>query len=180
MKKYDTASVGYNTRPPSPHSDANPMPCLSNTHDTRAPGSCSLSVDSTLTRKPRLHLKRIRVPHRQFDPRPAVKILDRYNLSAFFVTPPLPAPSGVVASTRLCCLSRVPPAVCPSLLESTTTVWTSFLQSLSTYVHTPTPHSILRFSPLHKHQIYIRPIFHFLIVHRVQHSHCSSIIVECC
>ena len=87
----------------------------------------------------------------------------RYNVSAFFVTPPLPALSGVVASARFCCLSRVPPAVCPSLLESTTTVCTSFLQSLSTYVHTPTPHSILRFSPLHKHQIYIRPIFHFLI-----------------
>ena len=64
-----------------------------------------------------------------------------------FVTPALPAPSGVVASARLCCLSRVPPAVCPSLLESTTTVCTSFLQSLSTYVHTPTPHSILRFKP---------------------------------
>ena len=41
-----------------------------------------------------------------------------------------------------CCLSRVPPAVCPSLLESATTVCTSFLQSLSTYVHTPTPHCI--------------------------------------
>ena len=71
----------------------------------------------------------------------------RYNLSAF-VTPPVPAPSGVVASARLCCLSRVPPAVCPSLLESTTTVCTSFLQSLSTYVHTPKAHSILRFVPL--------------------------------
>ena len=71
----------------------------------------------------------------------------RYNVSAFFVTPPLPALSGVVASARFCCLSRVPPAVCPSLLESTTTVCTSFLQSLSTYVHTPTPHSILRFRP---------------------------------
>ena len=111
----------------------------------------------------------------------------RYNLSAFFVTPALPAPSGVVASARLCCLSRVPPAVCPSLesattvvryacpsssfrcshkrpslylcclsrvppavcpslLESTTTVWTSFLQSLSTYVHTPTPHSCLLYT----------------------------------
>ena len=46
----------------------------------------------------------------------------RYNLSAFFVTPPLPAPPGVVASTRLCCLSRVPPAVCPSLLSTTTAV----------------------------------------------------------
>ena len=44
-------------------------------------------------------------------------------------------------------LSRVPPAVCPSLLESATTVCTSFLQSLSTYVHTPTPHSILGFRP---------------------------------
>ena len=71
----------------------------------------------------------------------------RYNLSAFFVTPPLPAPSGVFASALLCCLSRVPPAVCPSLLENTTTVCTSFMQSLSTYVHTPTPHSILRFRP---------------------------------
>ena len=64
-----------------------------------------------------------------------------------FVTPPLPAPPGVVASARLCCLSRVPPAVCSSLLESTTTVCTTFLLSLSTYVHTPTPHSILRFRP---------------------------------
>ena len=36
-------------------------------------------------------------------------------------TPALPAPSGVVASARLCCLSRVPPAVCPTLLESATT-----------------------------------------------------------
>ena len=45
------------------------------------------------------------------------------------------------------CLSRVPPAVCPSLLESATAVCTSFLQSLFTYVHTPTPHSILRFRP---------------------------------
>ena len=45
----------------------------------------------------------------------------RYNFSAFFVTPTLPAPSGVtVASARLCCLSRVPPAVCPLLLESGT------------------------------------------------------------
>ena len=41
----------------------------------------------------------------------------------------------------------MPPAVCPSLLESTTTVYTSFLQSLSTCVHTPTPHSIFRFRP---------------------------------
>ena len=64
-----------------------------------------------------------------------------------FVTPTLPAPSGVVASARLCCLSRVPPAVCPSLLESATTVCNSFLQSLSTYVRTPTPHSISRFRP---------------------------------
>ena len=69
------------------------------------------------------------------------------QLIRLFVTPPLPAPSGVVASARLCCLSRVPPAVYPSLLESTTTVCTSSLQSLSTYVHTPTPHSILRFRP---------------------------------
>ena len=51
-----------------------------------------------------------------------VYFLIRYNLSAFFVTPPLPAPPGVVASTRLCCLSRVPPAVCPSLLSTTTAV----------------------------------------------------------
>ena len=71
----------------------------------------------------------------------------RYKFSAFFVTPTLPAPCGVVASARLCCLSRVPPAVCPSLLKSATTVCTSFLQSLSTSVHTPTPHSILRFRP---------------------------------
>ena len=63
-------------------------------------------------------------------------------------TPALPAPSGVVASARLCCLSRVPPAVCPTLLESATTaVCTSFLQSLSAYVHTPTPHFIIRFRP---------------------------------
>ena len=55
--------------------------------------------------------------------------------------------SGVVASARLCCLSRVPPAVCPSLLESATTVCASFKQSISTYVHTPTPHSMLRFRP---------------------------------
>ena len=56
--------------------------------------------------------------------------------------------SSIVASARLCCLSRVPPAVCPSLLESATTaVCTCFLQSLSTYVCTPTPHSILRFRP---------------------------------
>ena len=72
----------------------------------------------------------------------------RYNFFAFLVTPTLPAPSGVVASARLCCLSRVPPAVCPSMLESATTaVCNSFLQSLSTYVRTPTPHSILRFRP---------------------------------
>ena len=44
---------------------------------------------------------------------------------AFFVTPTLAA------------RSRVPPAVCPSLLENATTdsVCTSFLQSLSAYVH---------------------------------------------
>ena len=34
---------------------------------------------------------------------------------------------------QVSCLSRVPPAVCPSLLESATTVCNSFLQSLSTY-----------------------------------------------
>ena len=50
---------------------------------------------------------------------------------------------SLVASACLCCLSRVPPAVCPALLP----VCTSFLRSLSTYVHTPTPHSILRFRP---------------------------------
>ena len=61
-------------------------------------------------------------------------------------TPALPAPSGVVASARLCCLSRVPPAVCPFAV-GLLTVCTSFLQYLSTYVHTPTPHSILRFRP---------------------------------
>ena len=73
---------------------------------------------------------------------------ERKEFFAFFVTPTLPAPCGVVASARLCCLSRVPPAVCPSLLESAATaVCTSFLRSLSTYVHTPTPHSILRFRP---------------------------------
>ena len=73
----------------------------------------------------------------------------RYNVSSFFVTPTLPAPCGVtvVASARLCCLSRVPPAVCPSLLGSASTVCNSFLQSLSTYVRTPTPHFILRFRP---------------------------------
>ena len=74
------------------------------------------------------------------------RVYIRYK-SAFFVTPTLPAPCGVVASALLCCLSLVPPAVCPSLLESATTVCASFLQSLSTYVHTPTPHSILRFRP---------------------------------
>ena len=59
----------------------------------------------------------------------------RYIFSAFFVTSTLPAPSGVVASAHLCCLSRVPPAVCPSLLESATTaVCTTFLRSLSTYL----------------------------------------------
>ena len=56
----------------------------------------------------------------------AISQVWRYNLSAFFVTPPLPAPSGVVASARLCCLSRVPPAVCPSLLESATTAAVSY------------------------------------------------------
>ena len=76
---------------------------------------------------------------------------DVRRFSAFFVAPTLRAPCGVLASARLCCLSRVPPAVCPSLLESaTTTVCTSFLQSLSTYVHTPTPHSVLRFRPAPK------------------------------
>ena len=90
----------------------------------------------------------------------AISQVWRYNLSAFFVTPPLPAPSGVVASARLCCLSRVPPAVCPSLLESTTTVCTSFLQSFPrTYIR----RRLIPYydsGPLHKHQIYIRPIFH--------------------
>ena len=95
--------------------------------------------------------------------------------SAIFVTPTLPAPSGapntppfslrlrtlpapcgVVASARLCCLSHVPPAVCPSVLESATTVCTSFLQSLSTYVHTRRRHIPYYDSgPPHKHQIYI-------------------------
>ena len=45
----------------------------------------------------------------------------------------------------------------------------SFLQSLSAYVHTAIPHTYIRRSlipyydsgPLHKHQIYVRPIFHF-------------------
>ena len=70
----------------------------------------------------------------------------RYKFSAFFVTPTLPA------------LSRVPPAVCPSLLESVTTdsVCTSFLQSLSAYVHTAIPHMyILPFCNLFPHT-YIR------------------------
>ena len=63
----------------------------------------------------------------------------------FFVTPTLPA------------LSRVPPAVCPSMLESATTdsVCTSFLQSLSAYVHTEIPHTILPFCNLFPHT-YIR------------------------
>ena len=46
-------------------------------------------------------------------------LLIRYN---FFRLVRYAYPSGVVASARLCCLSRVPPAVCPSLLESVTTV----------------------------------------------------------
>ena len=33
---------------------------------------------------------------------------------------------SLVASARLCCLSRVPPAVCPSLLESATTAVCTF------------------------------------------------------
>ena len=77
-------------------------------------------------------------------PPPQKKI--RYKFSAFFVTPTLPA------------LSRVPPAVCPSLLESVTTdsVCTSFLQSLSAYVHTAIPHMyILPFCNLFPHT-YIR------------------------
>ena len=84
----------------------------------------------------------------------------RYDFSAFFVTPTLPAPSGVVASARLCCLSRVPPAVCPSLLGSATTVCASFLQSLSTNVHTPMPHSILRFRPAPQ-----TPDLHLSLIH---------------
>ena len=51
-----------------------------------------------------------------------------------------------------------------------TYVHTSFLQSLSAYVHTAIPHTYIRRSlipyydsgPLHKHQIYVRPIFHFV------------------
>ena len=65
---------------------------------------------------------------------------------AFFVTPTLAA------------RSRVPPAVCPSLLENATTdsVCTSFLQSLSAYVHTEIPHTyILPFCNLFPHT-YIR------------------------
>ena len=67
---------------------------------------------------------------------------------------------SLVASARLCCLSRVPPAVCPSLLESATTVCTFFLQSLlRTYIR----RRLIPYydsGPLHKHQIYVRPIFH--------------------
>ena len=60
----------------------------------------------------------------------------RYNLSAFFVTPALPAPSGVVASARLCC-PRVPPAVCSSLLESATVYYcVYFLSAISFHVRT--------------------------------------------
>ena len=78
---------------------------------------------------------------------PSLLYTDTMHYQSLFVTPTLPAPCGVVASARLCCLSRVPLAVCPSLLESATTVCTSLLRSLSTYVHAPTPHSILRFRP---------------------------------
>ena len=67
---------------------------------------------------------------------------------------------SLVASARLCCLSRVPPAVCPSLLESATTVCTFFLQSLlRTYIR----RRLIPYydsGPLHKHQIFVRPIFH--------------------
>ena len=69
----------------------------------------------------------------------------RYKFSAFFVTPTLPA------------LSRVPPAVCPSLLESATTdsVCTSFLQSLSAYVHTEIPHTYVHTSFLQSLSTYV-------------------------
>ena len=74
---------------------------------------------------------------------------------------------SLVASARLCCLSRVPPAVCPSLLESATTVCTFFLQSLlRTYIR----RRLIPYydsGPLHKHQIYIRPIFHDILLSRV-------------
>ena len=102
----------------------------------------------------------------------------RYNLSAFFVTPAVPAPAVVVASARLCCLSRVPPAVYPSLLGSTTTVCTSFLQSLSTYVHYIRRRLVPYYDsgPLHKHQIYIRPIFHSL----VHENHTEYLFIQTC
>ena len=56
----------------------------------------------------------------------------------------------------------MPPAVCPSLLESATTVCTSFLHLFPrTYIR----RRLIPYydsGPLHKHQIYVRPIFHFV------------------
>ena len=73
----------------------------------------------------------------------------RYNLSAFFVAPPLPAPSGVVASARLCCLSRVCASGRLSFAVGEHYYCVYFLSAISfhVHVHTPTPHSILRFRP---------------------------------
>ena len=54
----------------------------------------------------------------------------------------------VVASARLCCLSLACASGRLSFAVGERYYWcTSFLRSLSTYVHTPTPHSILRFRP---------------------------------
>ena len=92
-----------------------------------------------------------------------VPLVESGKFSAFFVTPTLPAPCGVVASSRLCCLSRVPPAVCPSLLESATTVCTSFLRSLSTYVRTYADasfHITIQARSTNTRVTYIRQIFH--------------------
>ena len=70
----------------------------------------------------------------------------------------------VVASARLCCLSRVPPAVCPSLLESATT---GVLPFCDLFPRTYIRRRLIPYydsGPLHKHQIYIRPIFHIRFV----------------
>ena len=84
----------------------------------------------------------------------------RYKFSAFFVTPTLAAPCGVVASARLCCLR-----VClrPSVLRCWRALLLCVLPLCNLFPRTYIRRRLIPYydsGPLHKHQIYMRPIFH--------------------
>ena len=90
---------------------------------------CWVGKDINITMKPRSSPSQGQLNPRKIRVKVAIFRLFRYAY-------PSSSFRCIVASARLCCLSRVPPAVCPSLLESATTDCVYFLSAISSHLRT--------------------------------------------